>query len=565
MNTFATAPAALTRLAPLDPTKHVRYTLGMVLGVDDFDQEFAYGAGRDRWQARDLSGYGTIWGMRLAIEVEATGPRVNVAPGAAVTPCGQLVCVTPAQCASLNDWLKANEEKARELLAPAASPPETSPPESPPGVPALTLHAVLCYRECPTDDVPIPGDPCRTEDTLTAPSRLKDDFRLELRTAPPQQPEEDAIRDFVAWLRLVPVVDGPGSTLADLLDAIRAAGAVALDGGPSSPPSSPPEIPFDLLLGVPDPGLAIPAAQAPEYLRAALRLWVTELRPALRHVLPGCDCDCVGTCGCDGSSGIPGEPCGDDVVLLGTIDLPVLETAEGDLVAADGGWAIDETRRPYVLHTRFLQEWLLGALSLEPGSPPALAQGPPGPPGPSGPPGPQGPAGPAGPTGPQGEPGEQGAPGRNGRNGAQGPQGPAGANLVVAAARFVQRDGSFFETEWSLGAMTVRALDDIRFGLFFIAFDGYDLRRRYVVKGTPSIGSLLDDRIARPGHTFELVDFDERLEERMRELAEQIGVPGEISFERGFIVRIAGAREGDDSLPSAFVVEVSDYTEVSQP
>src|ERR671917_652348 len=122
MNTFASAPAALTRVAPLDPSKHVRYTLGMVLGVDDFDQEFAYLAGRDRWLARDLSGYGTIWGLRVSIEVEASGPRVNVAPGAAVTPCGQLVCVTPAQCASLNEWLKANEEEVRDLLAPASSP-----------------------------------------------------------------------------------------------------------------------------------------------------------------------------------------------------------------------------------------------------------------------------------------------------------------------------------------------------------------------------------------------------------------------------------------------------------
>ena len=42
MTGFASALAALPRLAPLDPTKHVKYTLGMVLGVDDFDQEFAY-------------------------------------------------------------------------------------------------------------------------------------------------------------------------------------------------------------------------------------------------------------------------------------------------------------------------------------------------------------------------------------------------------------------------------------------------------------------------------------------------------------------------------------------
>src|SRR5215208_6834863 len=113
MTDFATAPAALPRLAPLDQSKHVKYTLGMVLGVDDFDQEFAYLSGRDRWLARDLSGYGTIWGLDITIEVEDRGPRINVSPGVAVTPCGQLVCVSPAQCAYVNDWLEAHEEEVR--------------------------------------------------------------------------------------------------------------------------------------------------------------------------------------------------------------------------------------------------------------------------------------------------------------------------------------------------------------------------------------------------------------------------------------------------------------------
>ena len=34
-------------IAP-DPSKHVNYTFGMLLGVDDFKQEFAYLIGRDQ-------------------------------------------------------------------------------------------------------------------------------------------------------------------------------------------------------------------------------------------------------------------------------------------------------------------------------------------------------------------------------------------------------------------------------------------------------------------------------------------------------------------------------------
>jgi len=45
MTTFTTAISAQTRP---DPGKHVNYTYGMVLGVDDFTQEFAYLSAHDR-------------------------------------------------------------------------------------------------------------------------------------------------------------------------------------------------------------------------------------------------------------------------------------------------------------------------------------------------------------------------------------------------------------------------------------------------------------------------------------------------------------------------------------
>lgn len=82
-------------LAEPDPTKHVKYTLGMVLGVDDFTQEFAYLAGRDRWLARDLLGYGTASGLRVGVEIEDRAPQVVVTPGVAVSPSGQLIRVAP--------------------------------------------------------------------------------------------------------------------------------------------------------------------------------------------------------------------------------------------------------------------------------------------------------------------------------------------------------------------------------------------------------------------------------------------------------------------------------------
>src|SRR5260370_41137153 len=91
------AQLAATDVAPPDPSKHVNYTLGMLLGVDDFNQEFAYLAGRDQWMARDLDGYGTLCGLKVSLDSTAKGPRLSVSCGPAVTPRGQWIRLPPAQ------------------------------------------------------------------------------------------------------------------------------------------------------------------------------------------------------------------------------------------------------------------------------------------------------------------------------------------------------------------------------------------------------------------------------------------------------------------------------------
>src|SRR5436309_2325496 len=150
MSSFAPQVATL-REPPPDPKKHVNYTLGMVLGVDDFTQEFAFLANRDQWTLRDILGYGTTCGLRVAIEPGGEkGPRVAVASGAAVSPRGEWICVDPAQCCYLNPWIEQNLQAVVDHLG------------SPPGS-LLRVYVVLCYRDCPTDPVPIPGEPCRSE------------------------------------------------------------------------------------------------------------------------------------------------------------------------------------------------------------------------------------------------------------------------------------------------------------------------------------------------------------------------------------------------------------------
>jgi hypothetical protein len=326
---FAAAPSVATP----DPSKHVNYTLGMMLGVDDFNQEYAYLSGRDQWMARDLVGYGTVCGLRISLDKTQNGPRVFVSSGTALSPLGQLICVHPAQCAVLNDWMKANQQALQSaLFSPLAS--------------SLKLYLVLCYRDCPVDPVPIAGEPCRSADNLMAPSRIVDDFTLDLRLNPPAQLEEDAIRDFVDWMNQIQITDTPGSfiSLIDFENAIRS--ALAASGSPPDP-----GIAFHL--GSPLAGMRIHPSDACSYMHAAFRIWVTEIRP-LFHASPA-----SASCSCGGDTGSAPSP--DGCLLLAELDVPVVNIGPGQNWQVDNAnpVMIDESRRPILVHTRMLQEWLL--------------------------------------------------------------------------------------------------------------------------------------------------------------------------------------------------------------
>ncbi len=311
----------------VDTCKRVNYTLGMLLGVDDFVQESAYNTARRHQLVREVLGYGTVRGLDVLPEPDGDkGPRLRVTPGLAVLPSGTLVCVDADQCCNLNEWLGARATLVAQALA-ADSPPAN-----------IVLHLVLSYAQCLTDNVAIPGEPCRSEDELMQPSRVADGFSLELRLDAPPQREEDAIRDFVDWLESIPVITGsPPVDEKHFIDQLRDAARAWLE------PTSPPMIPGDFMFGAPAGGLR--ASEA--LLRAALRLWATELRP-LWMARAGCGC------------GTP-QPAGvDDAVLLATLDVPLVATGAG------GGWrvssavedevGVDESRRPVLLSLRTVQE-----------------------------------------------------------------------------------------------------------------------------------------------------------------------------------------------------------------
>jgi len=333
MSGFGPSPVYAGAMA-LDPTKHVNYVEGMVLGAADLRQEFAYLAHRDRWTVRELLGHGTIWGLQVTSRTGARGPEIVVAPGVASDARGQLIRVAPAQCAPLNDWLAGRTTEVDRRRLPTAAP----------NVFSLPLFVVLRYRRRETDAVPIAGEPCRTEQDALAPSRIADDFQLELAFDPPPQPEDDALREFVQWLRAHLTVTAGGAASLDLprfLDAIRAAAAAA-DTVVSSPVGAGPR----LVDSSPVTMVAVPAALLPDYLRAALRLWVTELRAR-----PGWRPDYFAS---------PDEG---DRVLLAQVTVPIepsdLDRPTWAVAPGPAAITVTDEARPFLLHARFLQEWLI--------------------------------------------------------------------------------------------------------------------------------------------------------------------------------------------------------------
>jgi competence ComEA-like helix-hairpin-helix protein len=323
MSPFTTITATPAVQAP-DPSKHVNFSQGMVLGVDDFNQEFAYLSGRDQWLARDLLGYGTVCGLEVSPITEGSlAPGVRVDPGVALNPRGQFIQVDAAQCASLTDWLNKDSVKADIVDNHRLTGGRVSP------------YLVLCYRDCLTDNVPVPGEPCRAEtgmdDSLLKPSRIQDDYRIDFTWDAPDQTEEDYLRDFVAWLRQFNIAE-TGSSLDDFAAAIRA--AVDPAGFMRTPAPA---------------GITIPSAGQREYLRLAFRIWTTEVRPLRR----GASADCV-------------TPTLEDCVLLAALEVPLAGSVETGWTVS-GDVTIHEDMRPYLLHLRFLQEWMLAGGGAEGG------------------------------------------------------------------------------------------------------------------------------------------------------------------------------------------------------
>lgn len=329
---------ALPDVRKLDPSKRVNYSFGLVLGVDEFLQEQTHLLEKHRRHSRMLHGFGTVCGLKVTVPASVNPPEIRVAAGLAVSPGGFDICVTSGMCADVNKWLAAN---AADLGDRFGDPPGT-----------VSACVVLCYRECPTDVVPVPGEPCRTDEESMAASRLADSFELKLCLpaeaspplesppgsppsaspahlclCPPASARKTGEFEFGQLLRRIEIdaTATPFSTPAELEGAVKA--ILELEAGETPSPAPGP--------------LSMHPATAPEMLSMLARVWATEVLPELLQRDKETWC---------------GVACGKCVLLA---DLQIQVAADNTVQGGASGITVDESRRPILLATSLLQEWLL--------------------------------------------------------------------------------------------------------------------------------------------------------------------------------------------------------------
>jgi hypothetical protein len=105
------------------------------------------------------------------------------------------------------------------------------------------------------------------------------------------------------------------------------------------------------MAGSPPSFLNINPADLCRYTEAAFRLWVTELRPRWIGRRHGC---------APAPFGLTSEH-DEECVLLAEVNVPLFQNLPSAQWVAGTGVRVYEERRPYLVHLRMLQEWLLCA------------------------------------------------------------------------------------------------------------------------------------------------------------------------------------------------------------
>src|SRR5829696_8384103 len=138
------------------PFTRNNYFTGKLLVERDFTDEQRYFIDKLRHHHQRLHGWGVVCGLKVKPHPNpaCADQYVCVSPGTAVDCCGREIVVREEECVDLTAF-----PEVRALFD-----------QEDQGQPH-TLRLSICYRECPTEDIPVLYDECGCDDTHCAPNR----------------------------------------------------------------------------------------------------------------------------------------------------------------------------------------------------------------------------------------------------------------------------------------------------------------------------------------------------------------------------------------------------------
>lgn len=182
----------------LSPDLRVNYTFGLVLGVNEFQQEQEYLLQKTYLYNRAFQGYGTVSGLHVTADWQkGEEVLITVSPGMAIDQFGMPIVVRDAQCARLTAWLKQQEAQQAGTMKKHRRKGEKWERLWKMGKKRdLRVYIIARYDDYADGQVPIAGQACSTSDTQPIYSRVHDSYTIDFSWDPPSLPAWESVRCF---------------------------------------------------------------------------------------------------------------------------------------------------------------------------------------------------------------------------------------------------------------------------------------------------------------------------------------------------------------------------------
>jgi hypothetical protein len=150
-----------------EPFVRNNYFTGKLMGAADFIADQSYHAEKLRHHNARLHGSGVVCGLGVHQHPnEDCRPRyVVIEPGSALDCCGHEILVTDEEILDVAHHPSVVDRANDGRLH--------------------TLQVVACYRECPTEEVPVLYDDCGCDDTQCAANRILESYAFDILVDPP--------------------------------------------------------------------------------------------------------------------------------------------------------------------------------------------------------------------------------------------------------------------------------------------------------------------------------------------------------------------------------------------